>query len=116
MDTTTQQTRCRHCHRVLRSAKSIALGAGPRCLRKIRDAAKTPTVTAHKPDAIAKAQELIELGAITPLRGRRIFAVVSSDGLRTHKTHSAACTCPAGIKGRHVCYHRVAATILGLAA
>lgn len=116
MDTTTEQTRCRHCHRPLRSARSIAAGAGPRCLRKIRDAAKTPTVLAHKATAIEKAVELIELGAITPIRGHRIFTVISSDGTRTYKTAAQGCTCPAGIKGRHVCYHRVAAQILGLAA
>lgn len=116
MDATTEPTRCRHCHRVLRSAKSVTLGAGPRCLRKVRDAAKSPIVTAHKPDAIAKAKELIELGGILPLRGRRVFTVISSDGIGTYKTAPQGCTCKAGIKGRYVCYHRVAATILSLAA
>ena len=113
--TTTEQTRCRHCHRTLRSARSIALGYGPTCARKIRRAT-TAQVTAHKPAAITKAVELIELGAITPIRGHRVFAVVSSDGERTYKTAAQGCTCPAGIKGRHVCYHRVAAQILALAA
>ena len=115
MNTTTQQTRCRHCGRTLRSPKSLAAGVGPTCARKIRKATATQT-SAHKPDAIAKATELIEQGGIVPLRGHRVFAVVSSDGLRTYKSHPAACTCPAGIKGRHVCYHRVAAHILSLAA
>jgi len=110
---TTEQTRCRHCRRPLRSTRSIALGYGPTCHRKIRNA--TTTVTA-KPDAIEKARELIEQGGILPLRGRRIFTVVSSDGARTYKTAAQGCTCPAGVRGRHVCYHRVAATILQLAA
>lgn len=116
MDATTEQNVCRHCRRPLRAARSIALGAGPRCLRKVRDAAKTPAVQAHKPAAIAKAQELIADGGIVPLRGCRVFTVISSDGTGTYKTAPAACTCPAGIKGRHVCYHRVAAQILALAA
>jgi len=113
--TATEHTRCRHCHRTLRSARSIALGYGPTCARKIRRATAAQA-DQHKPAAVEKARELIELGAITPLRGRRIFAVVSSDGARTYKTAAQGCTCPAGIKGRHVCYHRVAAAILGLAA
>jgi len=116
MDTTTEQTKCRHCHRVLRSTRSIALGAGPRCAKKVRDAAKTAAVTQFKPAAIEKARELIELGAITPLRGRRVFTVISSDGTHAYKTAPSGCTCAAGIKGRYVCYHRVAATILSLAA
>lgn len=116
MDTTTKHTNCLRCGRRLTSAKSIALGYGPTCSAHIRKATKNEAVTAHKPAAVAKAVELIELGAITPLRGRRIFTVISSDGTATYKTHPAACTCPAGIKGRHVCYHRVAAQILTLAA
>lgn len=113
--TSTEQTRCRHCHRPLRSARSIALGYGPTCHRKIRHAT-TAAATTTKPDAINKAVELIEQGGILPLRGRRIFTVVSSDGERTYKTAAQGCTCPAGVRGRHVCYHRVAAAILQLAA
>lgn len=113
--TTTEQTRCRHCGRILRSAKSVALGYGPTCARKIRKATAAQA-DQHKPAAVEKACELIEQGGILPLRGRHVFAVVSSDGERTYKTAAQGCTCPAGIKGRHVCYHRVAAQILALAA
>jgi hypothetical protein len=109
----TEQTRCRHCGRVLRSPRSVATGYGPTCARKIR---RATTATNAKPQAIEKARELIEQGGILPLRGHRVFTVVSSDGARTYKTHPAACTCPAGLRGTHVCYHRVAAQILGLAA
>lgn len=109
----TEQARCRHCGRTLRSPRSIAVGYGPTCARKIR---RATTVADAKPDAIAKAAELIEQGAIVPLRGRRIFTVISSDGARTYKTAAQGCTCPAGIKGKFTCYHRVAAQILGLAA
>lgn len=116
MNTTTKQANCLRCGRKLTSAKSITLGYGPTCSAHIRKATTTPAVTAHKPAAIAKATELIEQGGILPLRGRRIFTVISSDGTATYKTAPSGCTCPAGIKGRHVCYHRVAATILSLAA
>ena len=112
---TAEQTRCHHCHRVLRSARSIARGYGPTCHRKIRRATAAQATT-HKPAAIDKARELIEQHAIVPLRGRRVFAVISSDGTRTYRTAAQGCTCPAGIRGRHVCYHRVAAQILALAA
>lgn len=114
--TTTDHSNCLRCGRTLTSPRSIALGYGPTCSAHIRKATKTPTITAHKPAAIAKATELIEQGGILPLRGRRVFTVISSDGTGTYLTAPAACTCPAGIKGRHVCYHRVAATILSLAA
>jgi hypothetical protein len=116
MDTTTKQANCLRCGRVLRSAKSIAAGYGPTCSKHIRTATARDEVTAHKPAAIAKATELIEQGGILPLRGRRVFTVISSDGTATYKTAPTGCTCPAGIKGKHVCYHRVAATILSLAA
>lgn len=116
MTTTATHTNCLRCGRKLTSIKSTSLGYGPTCGRKIRTATTTPTVTAHKPAAIAKATELIEQGGIIPLRGRRVFTVISSDGTQTYKTAPAGCTCPAGIKGRFTCYHRVAATILSLAA
>jgi hypothetical protein len=115
MDTTTKQANCLRCGRVLRSAKSVAAGYGPTCSAHIRKATAVQAAT-HKPAAIAKAQELIEQGGILPLRGRRVFTVVSSDGTGTYLTAPQGCTCPAGIKGRFTCYHRVAATILSLAA
>jgi hypothetical protein len=99
----------------LTSVKSIAARYGPTCSAHIRQSTAVQAA-AHKPAAIAKAQELIEQGGILPLRGRRVFTVVSSDGTGTYKTAPQGCTCPAGIKGRFTCYHRVAATILSLAA
>ena len=72
-------------------------------------------VSDFKPTQVAKARELIEDGGIVPLRGRRIFRTVSSDGTRTYLTAPQACTCAAGIKGRHICFHRIAATILAAA-
>jgi hypothetical protein len=113
--TTTQPTRCRGCNRPLRPARSVAAGRGPVCVRKVRTATAAQAGI-HKPQAIEKAAELIELGSITPLRGRRVFTVISSDGTQTYKTAPSGCTCPAGINGRRICYHRVAAQILALAA
>jgi hypothetical protein len=110
--TTQQHTNCLRCGRALRSARSTATGYGPTCTRKVRAAARAEVVAQFKPAQVAKAQELIETGAIVPLRARRIFTVISSDGTATYKTAPQACTCPAGLKGRYVCYHRIAAQIV----
>lgn len=107
-NTTTNQARCLHCHRILTSVKSIALGYGPRCARKIRNAAVD--LTDYKPHQIASARELIADAAIIPLRSV-IFIAVSSDGTETYKTAPTACNCPAGLKGSR-CYHQLAARLL----
>ncbi|MFF7881023.1 DUF6011 domain-containing protein [Streptomyces sp. NPDC020794] len=108
MQNTTEQPRCLHCHRILTSAKSIALGYGPRCARKIRNAAVD--LTDYKAHQIASARELIEDGAIILIRGN-VFAAVSTDGTETHLVHPAACNCKAGLKGTR-CYHQLAARLL----
>lgn len=112
---TASHSHCLRCGRKLTSAASMATGYGPTCKAKVRAAAQAQVIAAHKPTTIAKAKELIEQGAIVPLRGRRIFTVVASNGNDTYKTAPQACTCPAGLKGRFVCYHRVAAQIVAAA-
>jgi hypothetical protein len=103
-----EQPRCLHCHRILRSARSIALGYGPTCARKIRRAAVD--LSDYKPHQITSARELIEDGAIIPLRSV-VFIAVSTDGTETYKTAPTACSCPAGLKGSR-CYHQLAARML----
>jgi ferredoxin len=102
-------TVCGRCGRTLTSAESVLRGYGPGCARRIREAA---TVADAKPEAIAKAQELIEQGAIVPLRGRRVFTVVASNGVDRYLTAAQGCNCPAGLRGVHTCYHRVAVALL----
>lgn len=102
-------SRCTRCHRPLRSAASITRGMGRTCAKRTRQANAVKDI---KPATIAKAVELIEQHGIVAIRGRRIFQVVSSDGTATYKTAPHACTCTAGLKGRHVCYHRAAALML----
>lgn len=115
--TTTQQTAtCLRCGRKLSAASSVKAGYGRHCAKKVREAAKAEVVAQYKPHQVAKAEELIEQGGIVAIRGRRVFQVVASDGASTYKTHRAACTCKAGIKAKHACYHRIAAHILSLAA
>lgn len=105
--------KCLRCGRTLTSSKSIATGYGPTCGAKIRKAAAG--LDHFKPAQVEKAAELIEQGGIVPFRGRRIFRAVSSDGTRTYLTAPQACNCAAGLKGKHVCFHRIAATILAAA-
>lgn len=104
--------RCVECKRPLRSAESVARRYGRVCGAKIaaRAAAlKTQGVTAA---ALDKAVELIADGGVVPVKGRTVFRMVSTDGQKRYLTHQSACTCPAGTKGRHLCYHRVAAMVL----
>lgn len=112
----TTTAKCTRCGRRLTSAKSVAAGYGPTCRAKVAKATSTITDTAaYKPAQVDKAAELIELGGIVPIRGRRVFRAVSSDGTRIYLTAPQACNCAAGIKGQHVCFHRIAATILAAA-
>lgn len=106
----TTNTHCNRCHRPLTSAKSIKKGYGPTCAQKIRNA---PT-SDFKAEQIAKAHELIEDGGVVHLKSK-VFQTVSTDGTEIYKTAPTACTCPAGIKGQHVCFH-IAAVRLMLAA
>jgi hypothetical protein len=116
MQRTAGHTHCLRCWRPLTSARSIALGYGPTCLRKVKTAALAHTQNGgHKLALVAKATELIEQGGLVPLRARRIFQVVASDGATTYKTAAQACTCPAGLRGQHTCYHRIAAQIIAAA-
>lgn len=110
-------TKCGKCHRTLRSAASVALGYGPTCYRKVRQAAKAKAITAaYKPHQIAKAEELLALGALVPLRnGIHLVPSSDADGERLYRVHMAACTCPAGVKGVHPCKHRIAAHMVALA-
>lgn len=86
---------------------------GATCARRARQAAAVADV---KADTLAKASEVIELGAIVNTRrttrtGLPVFEVVSSTGTSTYLASPAACVCKAGLKGL-VCNHRIAAALL----
>jgi hypothetical protein len=106
MTTTKNPVKCIRCGRTLRSETSIARGTGPTCAAKIAKA----TVDA-KATTLDKARELIELAALVPLRGHRVFRVVASTGGHTYLTAAHNCTCPAGLRDRE-CYHMVAVRLL----
>lgn len=105
---TTTHTNCLRCGRTLTSVKSQAAGYGPTCARHIRHA--QVALADYKPHQVQSARELIEDGAIIPLRSV-IFIAVSTDGTETYKTAPTGCTCPAGLKGAR-CYHQLAARLL----
>ncbi|WP_069769780.1 DUF6011 domain-containing protein [Streptomyces sp. LUP30] len=104
----TTHANCLRCGRTLRTAKSQAAGYGAKCAAKVRNA--PVDTTDYKTHQITSARELIEDGAIIPLRSV-IFITVSTDGTETYKTAPTGCTCPAGTKGSR-CYHTLAAQML----
>jgi hypothetical protein len=93
---------CLRCGRKLTSAKAVKIGYGAKCATRIRKALPVAGV-GFKAEQVEKAQELIETGAVIPMRGRRIFKVVGSKG-EIYRTAATNCNCPAGLRGRR-CYH-----------
>lgn len=103
------------CGRKLTSAKSLAAGYGPVCLRKIREAALTEARADFSTDQQARADELIRDGGIVPTNREGVFRSVSSKGDEFYLTHSQVCTCKAGLRGNR-CYHLLAARVLSIAS
>lgn len=110
-----RETHCLRCGRQLRSPRSIAANYGPGCAAKIRAAAIEEARRDFTVDQQAKAAELIRDGGMVPHPHAGVFTAVSSKGDATYLAHPAACTCPAGIKGRR-CYHLLAARVLTIAS
>jgi hypothetical protein len=102
------------CGRILRSAKSVALGYGPKCAAKIRAAAIEEARRDFTDEQQAKATELIRDGGIVA-QAAGLYEAVSSKGTETYATDGHSCTCPAGAKDRR-CYHELAARILSVAS
>ncbi|MFJ7489719.1 SWIM zinc finger family protein [Streptomyces sp. NPDC097727] len=102
---TTEHSRCLKCRRPLRNPSPD--GYGPKCRRKVRSAARKDTT--YPTWQVNKATELLELGAVVPLRQNRIFLVVSDDGTEVYRTAATGqCNCPAGLRSVR-CYHALAA-------
>src|SRR5690606_42013102 len=59
----------------------------------------------------AKAIELIEDGGVVPTTRTGVYHTVGTNG-EIYKTAATGCTCPAGLTGRYVCYHRIAGEIV----
>lgn len=107
-----------------------ALNVSPRTIRRWAqlgklDAVKTSgrwtiaipaDLDAFKPAQVDKARELVEQGGILRTSRPGLYTAVSSDGTVTYLVHASGCTCPAGQRGKHQCYHRASAAILNAAA
>lgn len=110
--TTDPRPRCLKCRHVLRTAKSIARGYGPTCMRRIKENAAV-AATDFKPAQVEKALELITDGALVPSIRPRLFFAVSSDGEQNYLINTIANTCNCKAGRRDVrCYHLAAAQIL----
>lgn len=101
---TTEPIACRRCHRALISPASRAVGIGPTCAR--REAVEGAFSTQQAADAA----ELVELGGVIPLRGRRVFVTIGHHGETYRTAATGQCNCPAGLVGRR-CYHAAAVVL-----
>jgi hypothetical protein len=110
-NTKTTETRCLRCGRRLTKGGVY----GPKCAAKIRAAAIAEIKADFSTDQQAKADELVRDGGLVPTNREGVFRSVSSKGDAVYLTHSQACNCYAGLKGRR-CYHLLAARILGIAS
>lgn len=115
--TTQEVTRCLKCKRILRNASPD--GLGPKCRAKVRRASTAPELDQYAPHQLEKARENLRQGGLAPLRKsskNRVYLVIGSDGTGVYKTARSACTCKAGLKALHVCWHRIAAHVFDLAS
>jgi hypothetical protein len=104
--------RCLACGRVIKAGPY-----GEKCARKIRQALAALAATGeYTPAQADSAAELIEDGGIVPVRetvkNGTVFHAVSSDGEKVHACTSRHCSCDAGKRGKHGCFHRLAARAL----
>jgi hypothetical protein len=105
-------TKCRRCHRVLRSASSIAAGIGRTCARRERQEQAAKLVLANYSAAqVEKVRELLADGGIARVT-RTTYLAVASNGIDRYEIDTTAhtCTCKAGQNGRS-CYHIAAAQL-----
>jgi hypothetical protein len=109
--TDSETVNCLRCGRKLTAAASISRRYGRGCAAKIRRAAMETALAEMTPAQAAKAIELISDGALVPMRRSGVYQVASSDGSTTYLTHTAGCSCPAGIHQR-LCFHRGAVRCL----
>lgn len=108
---------CKRCGRKLSSHRSMKLGYGEECWRKMRAVAASirneherGLIGAFTDRQIDSAVELITDGAIVHI-GDDIFVAVSTDGAEQYCCTIFECTCPAGERDLN-CYHQAAALVL----
>lgn len=108
-----QPTHCTRCHRVLRSAASVAAKAGRWCAAKIRAVQTAALLKGFTAAQVEKARELIADGGLVLTTRLGVFRSVSSDGQRSYLSYSATCSCPWGLRGKaKACAHSLAVRIV----
>ncbi len=111
----TRTAKCIACGRTrhFRTAQAAAKAApaGRICRMKARIAAMAQAVKGVAEAQVDKARQLIADGGIVAIRPG-VFQAVSSKGDATYLTHPQTCNCPAGLRGRSLCYHSLAARIM----
>lgn len=103
---------CERCHRRLNpcSAERRRYGAlGRSC--HARRARAVAALRASRNRAAEAAAELIELGALIPMKRPGFYQVPSSDGSETYITCAKRCNCRGGLYDK-LCKHSVAAAVL----
>ena len=108
----TGEIRCERCHRRLNACSyerrrfgNLGRSCYARRARAVR------ALYASRNAAASRAAELIELGALIPMKRPGFYRVPSADGRSAYTTCSRGCTCPAGIHAK-LCKHSVAAAVL----
>ena len=99
--TAAQANECRRCGRKL----TASTGIGPTCAKK------EAIENAYSAKQVDDAVELVELGGVIPLRGRRVFLTVGSHGETYRTAATGQCNCAAGLVGRR-CYHAAAVRMI----
>lgn len=109
---TSHEARCLRpgCGRKLRSAKSVAAGYGPVCLRKIRAAQLAEAREGFTPAQCDKADDLIrDGGAVEVAPG--LYEMATGGELGTCACDGHSCSCAAGWSDKR-CYHLLVARVL----
>jgi hypothetical protein len=103
---------CKGCGRILRAAKSRALGRGPVCQRRYKAAITTESAD-YTQAQLVKALDALDDDAV--MRVGHLFLVVSSDGSTRYETApTGECSCTAARYGRR-CWHTLAVRIAATA-
>ena len=103
--------KCLRCGRKLTAPRSIADSYGKTCKTRIRKAAIETALAGFTPAQREKAAELIADGGLVPTSRPGVYRTAGSKGDVTYLTHSAVCTCPAGLHER-ACYHLLAVRVV----
>jgi hypothetical protein len=113
------ETRCLRCHRVLRSAKSVAARYGKGCEAKIRQEARERALEGLSGKQRAEAIEIVADGGAVATNREGVYNVTSGDGSQVYMaTADGHCNCRWGLRrtsaDTKVCKHVGAVRLVAL--